>query len=64
LAHSLKSNGATFGAQAFAEVCRELESLGRQDELDGAPALLERAAESWQDVRQALEAFRAGREDP
>ena len=64
LAHSLRSNGATFGAQAFAEVCRELEALGRQDELDGAPALVERAAEKWQDVRQALEAFRAGREDP
>jgi PAS domain S-box-containing protein len=62
LAHSLRSNGATFGAQAFAEVCRELEALGRQDELDGAQALVERVAEKWQDVRHALEAFRAGRE--
>jgi HPt (histidine-containing phosphotransfer) domain-containing protein len=61
VAHNLKSNGATFGAQAFSGVCRELEAHGRQDELDGASALLERAAEKWQDARQALEAFRAGR---
>ena len=62
VAHTLKSNGETFGARTFSEVCRELEALGRQDALDGAPALLERAAETWQDVSQALEAFRAVRQ--
>jgi HPt (histidine-containing phosphotransfer) domain-containing protein len=36
-AHSLKSNGLTFGATAFAELARELE-LGKASAL-GAPAL-------------------------
>jgi PAS domain S-box-containing protein len=53
-AHTLKSNGATFGARAFAELCRELEALGREDELDDAPELLGRAEEEWERVREAL----------
>ena len=34
-AHTLKSNGQTFGAGGFAELCRELELRARRDELDG-----------------------------
>jgi signal transduction histidine kinase/CheY-like chemotaxis protein/HPt (histidine-containing phosphotransfer) domain-containing protein len=30
-AHTLKSNGATFGAVRFSEFCRELEALSRKD---------------------------------
>jgi PAS domain S-box-containing protein len=59
-AHTLKSNGATFGAQPFAELCRELENLGREGELDAAPELLGRANEEWERVRQALAAARRG----
>ena len=62
LAHSLKSNGATFGAQAFAGVCRELESLARGGELNRASTLLTRAEETWGAVRRALEAVRAAGE--
>ncbi|MGH2743698.1 MAG: response regulator [Thermoleophilaceae bacterium] len=41
-AHTLKSNGATFGAQPFSEHCRELEALGRRGELEAAPPLCQR----------------------
>jgi PAS domain S-box-containing protein len=59
-AHTLKSNGATFGAQPFAELCRELENLGREGQLDAAPELLGRADEEWERVREALVAARRG----
>jgi PAS domain S-box-containing protein len=57
-AHTLKSNGATFGAEPFSELCRELEALGRRGELEAAPALVERAEEEWGRVREALGAVR------
>ena len=59
-AHTLKSNGATFGAQPFAELCRELEALGRDGELAAAPELLAQAEEEWERVREALVAARRG----
>jgi CheY-like chemotaxis protein len=59
-AHTLKSNGATFGARPFAELCRELETLARDGELDAAPELLERTAAEWGRVREALAAARTG----
>ncbi len=33
-AHSLKSNAASFGANAFSNKARELETLGREEKLD------------------------------
>ena len=60
VAHTLKSNGATFGAQAFSELCRELEALAQRGALDAGPALLERAEQECAQVREALEAVRAG----
>jgi PAS domain S-box-containing protein len=59
-AHTLKSNGATFGAQPFADLCRQLENLGREGQLDAAPELLGRADEEWERVRIALAAARRG----
>jgi CheY-like chemotaxis protein len=59
-AHTLKSNAATFGAQPFAELCRELENFGREGQLDAAPELLGRADEEWERVREALVAARRG----
>ncbi len=56
VAHTLKSNGATFGASSFAEVCRELEAAAKLGELDGAAAaLVERAEREWEGVRDALD---------
>jgi HPt (histidine-containing phosphotransfer) domain-containing protein len=40
-AHTLKSNGATFGATRFAELCRGLEEQAKAGDLTDAP---ERAA--------------------
>jgi HPt (histidine-containing phosphotransfer) domain-containing protein len=34
-AHSLKSNGATFGAHQLADLARELEALGKEGRLEG-----------------------------
>jgi PAS domain S-box-containing protein len=61
LAHTLKSNGATFGAQAFSELCRELEAVAQRGALTGGPALLERVEQTWEQVRDGLEAVREGR---
>jgi HPt (histidine-containing phosphotransfer) domain-containing protein len=40
VAHSLKSNGADFGAITFTQLCKELETQGRAGEMDGAAGLL------------------------
>jgi PAS domain S-box-containing protein len=55
-AHTLKSNGATFGARAFAELCRSLETLCREGRLDEAPELLDRVEREWERVRERLAA--------
>lgn len=62
VAHTLKSNGATFGARSFTEVCRELEAAAKLAELDGAAALVERAEREWEGVRNVLD--RVGPEGP
>jgi PAS domain S-box-containing protein len=54
VAHTLKSNGATFGARPFADLCRELEALGRQARLGTAPELVTQAEEEWRRVQKAL----------
>jgi CheY-like chemotaxis protein/HPt (histidine-containing phosphotransfer) domain-containing protein len=59
-AHTLKSNGATFGAQPFAHLCRQLENLGREGQLDAAPELLRLADEEWERVGDALLSARRG----
>jgi CheY-like chemotaxis protein len=61
LAHTLKSNAATFGARTLSDLCRKLEALGRQRDLGGGPELLERVEAKWERVREALEAIRVGR---
>jgi PAS domain S-box-containing protein len=53
-AHTLKSNGATFGARAFAELCRSLEALCRDGRLDGTPDLLGRVEKEWARVSEEL----------
>ena len=57
VAHGLKSNGAEFGATAFAELCRELEALGKSGQLDGAAALLERIEAGYTPVASELAAI-------
>lgn len=59
-AHSLKSNGKTFGATAFAEMARELEYLGRDNQLATAGNKVERLAQEFTRVAAALKAMRDG----
>ena len=40
-AHSLKSSSANVGAKVLAELSRQLEAMGRQDDLNGASSLLD-----------------------
>jgi PAS domain S-box-containing protein len=57
-AHTLKSNGATFGATRFSELGRELESLARSGALEGATELIARIEAEYEQVRIALETVR------
>lgn len=59
-AHTLKSNGATFGAEGFAELCRELEEKAKAGALAGAEELVGRAEAEWLRVDAALSAVRDG----
>ena len=54
VAHTLKSNGATFGARPFAELCRALEALACEGDLGATPDLLARLDDEWERVREAL----------
>jgi len=59
-AHTLKSNGATFGAREFSELCRRLEEQARTGELDGAYGLVDRIDEEYETFRRALAELRSG----
>jgi HPt (histidine-containing phosphotransfer) domain-containing protein len=53
-AHTLKSNGATFGAKRFSEQCRELEMLAKSGDLAGAPDLAARIESEYALVAEEL----------
>jgi PAS domain S-box-containing protein len=53
-AHTLKSNGATFGATSLSELSRELEALARSGALEGAADLTARIEAEYERVRIAL----------
>jgi PAS domain S-box-containing protein len=57
-AHTLKSNGATFGATGFSELSRELEALARSRTLEGTADLIARIEAEYERVRIALETVR------
>jgi CheY-like chemotaxis protein/HPt (histidine-containing phosphotransfer) domain-containing protein len=58
-AHTLKSNGQTFGAGRFSALCRELELRAKSDELDGAAELVDRIEREYAALEQTLAALRA-----
>jgi PAS domain S-box-containing protein len=58
-AHTLKSNGATLGAEGFAELCRTLEQQAKSGELDGASELVDRIEQEYRPLEEALSALRA-----
>lgn len=54
-AHTLKSNGLTFGAVDLAAACRALEELARGGRLDGASTIASRIDAEWQRALPAIE---------
>jgi HPt (histidine-containing phosphotransfer) domain-containing protein len=58
LAHSLKSNGADFGATTFAELCKQLEARGKASTLEGAAELVARLQVEYHRVQEELRAVR------
>jgi HPt (histidine-containing phosphotransfer) domain-containing protein len=57
-AHSFKSNSANFGALALAALCKELEELGKRNELTGAGELIAQAEAEYAAVKTELESQR------
>ena len=53
-AHTLKSSSANVGARALADLCRELEELGRSGSLDNAATRLSHLYDEYQRVDLAL----------
>jgi HPt (histidine-containing phosphotransfer) domain-containing protein len=53
-AHTLKANGATFGATELASSCRQLESAARAGELTGAGEMVDDVERCWVLVRGDL----------
>jgi HPt (histidine-containing phosphotransfer) domain-containing protein len=58
-AHTLKSNGATLGAEQFAELCRTLEQRAKAGELDGAAQLVDRIEQEYRPLAEALSTLRS-----
>lgn len=56
-AHSLKSSSANLGAKALAEDCLELETLARNNQLDGAAEILYRLETNFEQIRVELESY-------
>ncbi len=59
-AHTLKSNGFTFGARTLGELCQELETAAQNGQLDAAATLVPRVEAEWSRTRPAIDALRAG----
>jgi len=59
-AHTLKSNGATFGALRLSITAKELEFLAKQGILDGAAALIERTQQEFEKAKGFLEPYLKG----
>jgi len=57
-AHSLKSNAASFGANAFADQAKVLETLGREEKLDQVGDKLEVLIFNYAPVKDALTELR------
>jgi HPt (histidine-containing phosphotransfer) domain-containing protein len=57
-AHTLKSNGATFGAERFSGLCRELEEKAKASDLAGTDELVGRAEAEYARVEAELAPLR------
>ncbi|WP_426197540.1 response regulator [Massilia sp. DWR3-1-1] len=57
VAHSLKSSSANVGAEALAQMCKDLELLGRNNSTEGAARLLGEMEHEFLAVRDSLDAI-------
>ncbi|MGK5073436.1 response regulator [Janthinobacterium sp. ZB1P44] len=57
VAHSLKSGSANVGADGLAQLCKEMEKLGRAGSTEGAAALLQQMQQAFLAVRESLKAI-------
>jgi PAS domain S-box-containing protein len=57
-AHTLKSNGSTLGAVAFAELCRTVEQHAKDGRLDGDSQLVDQIEQEYQSLQEALASVR------
>ncbi|MES2321518.1 MAG: response regulator [Pseudomonadota bacterium] len=57
VAHSLKSSSANVGAETLAQMCKEMETLGRTDTIEGADGILTDMEQEFQAVRHSLSAI-------
>lgn len=55
VAHAMKSSCGNLGAVVMAELCYQLEMVGREGELESAQSLVQRSNEEFQRVIEALE---------
>ncbi|MGZ8315121.1 MAG: response regulator [Telluria sp.] len=56
-AHSLKSSSANVGAETLAQMCKEMETLGRTETTEGASGILTDMELEFQAVRHSLSAI-------
>lgn len=59
-AHSIKSSSASFGALDFAGLARELEMMGKANNLNGADSKLQQLSADFLRVKQRLEELKNG----
>ena len=59
-AHSLKGGSANLGAVRLSGICRDLETLGRTGDLDGAAAIVKQADREYGRVQTVLQKLVAG----
>jgi CheY-like chemotaxis protein/anti-sigma regulatory factor (Ser/Thr protein kinase) len=53
-AHKFKSSSANLGAERLAELCKQLEAIGRTEQIEGAAALLENIEQEYRLAESAL----------
>lgn len=60
VAHSMKSNAATFGAIKLSNLSQELEEMARQEQLEGAAEKLKPISTAFLKAKRALKELRNG----
>jgi HPt (histidine-containing phosphotransfer) domain-containing protein len=58
-AHTLKSNGSTLGATAFANLCRTLEQHAKDGRLDGVSPLVDQIEQEYRTLQETLASLRS-----